>query len=667
MTLARDLDRIERSPLNHLRLGMLGVVLGAVELLDGHDEMLAEHPFLSEYLADLRTLTFSKVPSAHEWRSTVDGWSRGHANLPLERLRVAGLDSLSLEILFTLGFAEEDGRLAGLFGETGHLTLAALHALFATMDAGRQNGGIAGEIARLSGFGLVTIHGSDGPRRAWQYAIAQPVWDALSGTVRAPPGMELVPAEDLPELDAFIPPKQSFAGAEPLAAMLRDRRLVLCLRGPVRNGRHMLAGSVMKALGKPLIAVEPQVVDRPTDWAIAGALACITGAGVVAELTLGAGEDRVLPAFPLGDPTLIVVTGASGSVHSGDGKPVVSVSVPAPQPQARALLWQRYSPASNARFIDELAKRFRLTSGNIARAATDASVRAELAGLPAVRFEQVEPAVRSLQDSRLEAVARRVDPLCPADLLSLDEVAMQEMQALASRCRHRERLGASEPQASGSAGVRALLAGASGTGKTLAARWMARELGKDIYRLDLAASVSKYIGETEKVLDRAFAAAEDLDCVLLIDEGDALMARRTEVGNANDRYANLETNFLLQRIESFDGILVVTTNAADRIDKAFSRRMDVVVQFRPPDDVRRYEILHHQLGDHAASDSLLQEIACRCPLTGGQLRNLAQHARLLALDADVTIGDDQLRSALLREYRKIDAHCPLKPHLAVAG
>jgi SpoVK/Ycf46/Vps4 family AAA+-type ATPase len=188
-----------------------------------------------------------------------------------------------------------------------------------------------------------------------------------------------------------------------------------------------------------------------------------------------------------------------------------------------------------------------------------------------------------------------------------------------------------------------------------------------MYRLDLAASVSKYIGETEKVLDRAFAAAEDLDCILLIDEGDALMARRTEVSNANDRYANLETNFLLQRIETFDGILVVTTNAAERIDKAFSRRMEVVVQFRPPDEVRRYEILYHQLADHDASDRLLQEIACRCPLTGGQLRNIAQHARLLALDDDAPIGDEQLRAALLREYRKIDAHCPLKPQLAATG
>ena len=134
-----------------------------------------------------------------------------------------------------------------------------------------------------------------------------------------------------------------------------------------------------------------------------------------------------------------------------------------------------------------------------------------------------------------------------------------------------------------------------------------------------------------------------------------------------DRYANLETNFLLQRIESFSGILVVTTNAADRIDKAFQRRMDVVVPFRAPDELRRYQILDHHLGDHRVDDDLVQEVAVRCALSGGQLRNVALHARLLALDAGLPIGDDMLRRAVAREYRKLDAHCPLKPLFAAVG
>ena len=665
MTLARDLDKLDRSPLNHLRLGMLGTVLRAVELLDGHDDIVAQHPFLSDYLAEFGRLTFAKVPAATEWRSVLAVWARGHDHLPLERLRAAGLSDVSLEILLALGLAEEDVRLVALFGEGSRLTLAALIALLAT-GPDVEAGGVAGDVARLCELGLVTLYNSDGPRHASEFAIAPPFWEALSGNVRMPPGLDLIRVEDLPDGDAFVAPQGSFVGIDALAGMFRERRVVLSFRGPAHNGRHTLAASVMKALGKPLLSVDPQILDRPADWSLACVLACVTGAGIVTELALGPGEDRILPPIPFGDPPLMIVAGTSGGVRSRDGKPVVTVAVAAPEPGARALLWQRSGPVPQS-LANELAHRFRLTSGNIVRAAADASIRSSLAGLPAIEMDQVELAVRGLHDSRLEAVARRVELLAASDFVSFDEIAMHEMNELASRCRHRERLNANGLATLGAAGVRALFSGPSGTGKTLSARWLARQLGKDMYRLDLAASVSKYIGETEKVLDRAFAAAEDLDCILLIDEGDALMARRTEVSNANDRYANLETNFLLQRIETFDGILVVTTNAAERIDKAFSRRMEVVVQFRPPDEVRRYEILHHHLADHDASDRLLQEIACRCPLTGGQLRNIAQHARLLALDDESPIGDDQLRAALLREYRKIDAHCPLKPQLATAG
>jgi SpoVK/Ycf46/Vps4 family AAA+-type ATPase len=215
--------------------------------------------------------------------------------------------------------------------------------------------------------------------------------------------------------------------------------------------------------------------------------------------------------------------------------------------------------------------------------------------------------------------------------------------------------------AQGGVGVRALFAGGTGTGKTLAARLVASSLGKDLYRVDLSAAVNKYLGETEKSLDQAFAAAEELDVVLLLDEGDALMANRTDVGSSNDRYANLETNFLLQRIESFDGILIVTSNAADRIDHAFARRLDVVITFRAPDEWRRYEILKLHLGCDAIDDAWLQQVACRCALSGGQLRNVAADARLLAMREGGALRDEHLYAALTREYRKRGATCPLRP------
>src|SRR5690606_13371462 len=139
------------------------------------------------------------------------------------------------------------------------------------------------------------------------------------------------------------------------------------------------------------------------------------------------------------------------------------------------------------------------------------------------------------------------------------------------------------------------------------ARILAAELGMDLYQIDLSAVVNKFVGETEKNLHRALTAAEELDVVLLLDEGDSLLAKRSEVKGANDRYANLETNFLLQRLEAYEGIVLITTNAAENIDPAFQRRMDVVVPFAPPGPEERLAIWQlHLPADHAVGPALLE-------------------------------------------------------------
>jgi SpoVK/Ycf46/Vps4 family AAA+-type ATPase len=233
----------------------------------------------------------------------------------------------------------------------------------------------------------------------------------------------------------------------------------------------------------------------------------------------------------------------------------------------------------------------------------------------------------------------------------------RELALLESRCRHREALA----EAAGSAGVRVLFTGPSGTGKTLAARRLAAALDKDVYSVDVATVVDKYLGETEKRLDAALSRAEELDVVLLFDEGDALFSTRTDVRTANDRYANLETNFLLQRLETFEGILVVTTNAGERIDAAFRRRIDVVVDFKAPDAAERWEIWRSHLpGGHGVTDAFVDELAARCALTGGQIRNATLHAALLALDDGGFVDELHVEEAVRREYRKAGAVCPLR-------
>ena len=173
--------------------------------------------------------------------------------------------------------------------------------------------------------------------------------------------------------------------------------------------------------------------------------------------------------------------------------------------------------------------------------------------------------------------------------------------------------------------------------------------------------INKYIGETEKNLHRVLSRAEALDVVLLLDEGDALLGQRTEVRSANDRYANLETNYLLQRLETYQGIVVVTTNLGENIDSAFQRRMDVVVPFFPPQAEERWRILDlHLPPDHAVSSAFLERMAVACALTGGQLRNAALHATLLALEnGGGPVDTSHLEEAVRSEYRKAGAAYPL--------
>ena len=202
--------------------------------------------------------------------------------------------------------------------------------------------------------------------------------------------------------------------------------------------------------------------------------------------------------------------------------------------------------------------------------------------------------------------------------------------------------------------------GPSGTGKTLAARTLAGVLGLDLHVVNLATVVNRYLGETEKNLDRLFARAEETGVVLLLDEGDALMTSRTAVQNSNDRYANLETNFLLQRLESFEGVVIITTNAGERIDSAFERRMDVVVDFTAPDEQERWWLWGIHLPDvHELERAFVDDLAVRCALTGAQIRNAVIHATLLALADASPMCERHLALAVSREFVKVGRICPI--------
>ena len=204
-------------------------------------------------------------------------------------------------------------------------------------------------------------------------------------------------------------------------------------------------------------------------------------------------------------------------------------------------------------------------------------------------------------------------------------------------------------------GVAALFSGPPGTGKTMAAGLVARELALDLYQVDLAKVVSKYIGETEKNLARVFDAAESGHAILLFDEAESLFARRSEVKSSNDRHANLEVNYLLQRIEQFRGVSILTTNHESAIDDAFRRRLAIHVRFPVPDDDQRELLWRAMIPEEApvATDLQLGELARKFQMSGGYIRNAMMRAAYLAADAGGVIDNDHLFRAAQHEYESM--------------
>ena len=345
----------------------------------------------------------------------------------------------------------------------------------------------------------------------------------------------------------------------------------------------------------------------------------------------GPGEQADVPRPDWYDGPLVVLTGVSGGVATRADDRRATVLVDRCDARERRKLWAALLPRASKGRLDALAEAFVVPDGHVRRLAADATVVAEVDGRRAPTLADVRQAARRLGDHVLETKATRLDN----DALSWDDVVTGpsvrgDLELLEHRCRLREELAVGD-RGVGGAGVRALLTGPSGCGKTLAARTLAAVLDRNIYRVDLAAVFDKYVGVTEKILERLLTDAEQLDSVLLLDEGDTFLGSRTDVRSANDRYANLETNFLLQRLETYAGIIVVTTNAPDRIDSAFARRMDATIAFGKPRSVARRRIwaLHLPPG-HGVPPAELDEIADRHRLTGGQIRNAAQYARLLS-------------------------------------
>ncbi len=265
----------------------------------------------------------------------------------------------------------------------------------------------------------------------------------------------------------------------------------------------------------------------------------------------------------------------------------------------------------------------------------------------------VRRGVRRLAAGHLDRHALRIVPRFEWGDLVLPADQRAQLRELTARYRHRHTVFGPWGFRQDAGGILALFAGPSGTGKTMAAEIIAGDLGLDLYRVDLSGVVSKYIGETEKNLGEIFDAARATAAVLLFDEADALFGKRTEVSDAHDRYANIEVSYLLQRLEAFDGCVVLTTNLRRNIDQAFTRRLTATVEFPAPDLDQRRAIWQANLPTSAPVEGIdVDFLAERFSVTGGMIRNVAVAAAFLAAEADRPIGMVDLIRAMKRELQK---------------
>lgn len=343
-------------------------------------------------------------------------------------------------------------------------------------------------------------------------------------------------------------------------------------------------------------------------------------------------------------------------------RPLITFDVVPPTTSEQRQLWQTVLGPTAAELnghVEHLVSQFNFSSGKIQSAYTRA--RSQLSSpesaAPEPLFQALWQACCVQSRPRLEDLAQRIPATSTWADLVLPDTQRQILHDVAAHLRQRAKVYTQWGFAAKShrgLGISALFAGPSGTGKTTAAEVLAGELNLDLYRIDLSAVVSKYIGETEKNLRRIFDAAEVGGVILLFDEADSLFGKRSDVKDSHDRYANMEVSYLLQRIEAYQGLAILTTNLKNSIDTAFLRRLRFVVQFPFPDAAQRTEIWRRMFPTHTPTQDLDFKKLAKLSVAGGNIRNIALNAAFIAADANEPVQMKHLLQAAQGEYLKLE-------------
>lgn len=549
--------------------------------------------------------------------------------------------------------------------------------------------------AVLFSNGLLQMISSSPERPSWlstSFSVSSTVLHYLSGIRSLDSRLTLFIDEPMPQVKGEqIPlPSDKLAALRRVVTLLFSNFSTLVaplvvLTGREGAGRRMAAAAVCSELGHPLLRVDlealrtsPEDINNLTRAVLLQQR--LDNAALYLEKceVLFDKEGRPLPEgsrilkslLQSRKPVFMACEPNARWRELGSAQRVFSFHFDEPDYEMRLQLWESSLARMNVTVakpeLEALADRFILTPGQIASAigmAIDEQVfvadpGAGLAATgPSPGAESFFAAARAQSDQSLSNLAVKVKLIHTWEDLILPRVSLQRVREVAAAIKYRHVVysewGFAERISAGH-GLKALFAGASGTGKTMTAGVIARELGLDLFKIDLSAIVSKYIGETEKNLDSIFRAAHSSNAILFFDEADALFGKRSEVKDAHDRYANIEVAYLLQKIEEYEGVVILASNLSKNIDDAFARRMHYVVEFPLPDERDREQLWKGMFPPQVplSQDVDFPFIAKQFSLTGGDIRNVALDAAFLAAQDGQVVTMKQLVQALARQMMK---------------
>ncbi len=589
----------------------------------------------------------------------------GH-DLRIRRLALSfGLQPLDVELLLVALAPDLDPRFERLYGylhddvsrRRASIGLALeLAGAGGASGAGRARLGSAGPL--VTG-GLLLVEDAERPFLTRALRVPDRVAGHLLGDDTPDPAVEAL---------AVAPSSVDVPGSGELENGLRAGARLSYVREQTGTAPLTLAARAFSRVGPPPIVVDLGRL-APSDDIREAATAAVRearlrGTGLVAGPIDALAERGAafIRAFAEAD-CAVVLHGTRGWDPAWSRTVPFLVEAALPSAEERRRVWlaalDGRAPLEVAPAIAALP--YRLAPEQVERAAEAGRLDAAAAGR-SLEVRDVAAGARSQNSAGLERLARRIEPRVEWQDLVLPGKIVDQLRELAGRARHRDRVldewGMARTSLKGR-GVTGLFAGDSGTGKTMSAEVIAGALGLDLYVIDLSTIVDKYIGETEKNLDRVFSEADRVNGVLLFDEADAIFGKRSEVKDARDRYANVEVAYLLQRMERFDGMAILTTNLRSNVDEAFLRRLDAIVDFPVPeaDDRQRLWVRNLSAGAPKADDIDVAFLARRFTLTGGNVRNIAIGAAFRAAQGDRALGMEDLVRETAREYRKLGRLC----------